>query len=93
MTKVFKHDKYADVACKYKIMEDELYSKLWGKLADDLKSVTDENEKEKLKALMFKVKDNIKREFWLYDYRNKFLKYACISGICCNFAADLDLSI
>lgn len=44
-------------------MEDNLYSKLWGKLADDLKSTTDENEKEKLKALMFKVKDNIKRGF------------------------------
>lgn len=43
--------------------EDEIYSKVWGKLADDLKNTIDIEEKDKLKKLMFKVKDNIKKGF------------------------------
>ncbi len=43
--------------------EDKLYSILWGKLADDLKGATDFDEKEKIKKLMFKVKEKIKQGF------------------------------
>lgn len=43
--------------------EDNLYSILWGKLADDLKVVTDLDEKEKIKKLMFKIKEKIKQGF------------------------------
>ena len=43
--------------------EENIYSILWGKLADDLKVVTDLDEKEKIKKLMFKIKEKIKQGF------------------------------
>lgn len=43
--------------------EDEIYSKVWGKLADDLKNTVDVDERDKIKKLMVKVKDNVKKGF------------------------------